>query len=145
MKDNIIVTCLVFLCGLIILRAYMALTTYLAFSKKERKKYQADCTLVDRWFFLSAHKIMKNKYSKYEKRTIPYASITKVYRTITITLHAEFALTLLFAALYFVFDSMYEAYTFFCTLYLISIILSIVVLVILEYICNRRYHINRYR
>ena len=70
MKDNIIVTCLVFLCGLIILRAYMALTTYLAFSKKERKKYQADCTLVDRWFFLSAHKIMKNKYSKYEKRTI---------------------------------------------------------------------------
>ena len=95
MGENAIMLSFAFLCMLIILRAYMGLTVRIVLSKKERRKYQADYSWLNRWFFCSVHKIIKDKYSKYEKRTIRYTSIMKVYKAITIVLHIELALVLL--------------------------------------------------
>lgn len=69
-------------------------------TKKNWKLYVANVSIVDRWFFWTAPKIMKDKYSKSEKKIIRYSSIAKAYQAINLAIHMALAIELVFAFCY---------------------------------------------
>lgn len=56
------------------------------------RKYKKEFSFIDRWFFISVHKTVKDKFSKAERRTIGYALISKTYFVVNIFNHALFVL-----------------------------------------------------
>lgn len=135
----------VFTLALLIIRGYMGLTIRLILSKKERKSYQSHLPWLDRWLFWSAHQIVKDKYNKYEKRTIRYTTILKIYKVATCVLHIELIVVIIFAIISLVFECCERPFSYSCWLYIISCILCLMILFLAELHTNLRYHKNRYR
>ena len=75
------------------LKGWMALFVRCAMSKSERKRYRQGCSALNRWFFISTHNFLKDKYSKSEGKVIRYSHIARGFRVINILLHAAFAIT----------------------------------------------------
>ena len=136
------ITCFI---SLLILRAYMGLIIPIALSKKERKEYLLSTSPIDRWFFWSAPKYVKDKYNKFEKRNIPYIIILKVYRTLTVTLHLLLVIFLIIMVLTFFAIIPTEAIDFLCGIYLVFSVLVLIVLFVIELSTNKRYHRSRYK
>jgi len=110
-----------------------------------RKHYKSEYCLIDRWFFISIPYLVKSKYSKSEKRTIDYPLIMLIYRYLNIINHllffAEFILlVLLFLKLV---DSfyLYLLIKFFFIVYLVEFL----ALALVEFLENKKYHLNRYK
>lgn len=56
--------------ALLALRGFMGAGVRSFLTKNERKKYHASTSRIDRWFFWSAPNLIRNRYSKSEKRKI---------------------------------------------------------------------------
>lgn len=145
MNSNSIILTVVFTIILLALRGYMGLTIRLVLNKKERKHYQSSYSLLNRWFFWSTHKKIKDIKDKYEKRTIRYKTIMLLYKCMTIILHFELFALIILCVLTYMNDYYIRIFNTGCWIYTISITCCFVVLTGCEFYSNRRYHINRYR
>lgn len=144
MAGNIIILIVFFSIILIVLRGYMGLTVRLALSKKERKKYKESSSLVNRWFFCSTHRVIKDKYDKYEKRTIRYTLIMVIYKYMTIALHCSLLALIMAGLLVYVSKTFCPLFEYACWICTGSDILSILVLSGVALYEGFRYHKNRY-
>lgn len=130
---------------LLIIRGYMGLTLRLILSKKERKCYQCQFSQLNRWFFGSVHKIIKDKYSKHERKTIRYSAIFGMYKVILSILHIELIAATICVFLSISFEYFQSILPYCCGLYIISAVLSFVILAMIEVFSHPRYHKNRYK
>lgn len=113
-------------------------------TKKDWKLYVANVPVIDRWFFWTAPKIMKDKYSKSEKKIIHYSSIVKAYQVINIVIHIALTIELVFIFCYafgFVEEYLFDRI---CIAYFVVAFLLFVILAIIELKTNSRYHRSRY-
>ena len=144
MENNLIILTAFSIGILLILRGYMSAGIRAYQTKKDWKLYAANVPIVDRWFFWTAPKIMKDKYSKSEKKIIHYSSIVKAYQVINIVIHIALTIELVFVfcyALEFVEDDLFDRV---CIAYFVVAFLLFVVLAIIELKTNSRYHRSRY-
>ena len=144
MKSSI-VPFFVFLLVLLIIRGHMGITLHLALSKKERKTYRFQLSLLDRWFFWSAPQIIKDKYSKRERKTIRYSAIFGTYRVILIVLNTELIAVIVLGFLSNASEYFKSIFSCCCGLFIISAMLSFVVMAAIEVSSNPRYHKKRYK
>ena len=145
MNNNVIILVAVFSIILLALRGYMGLTIRLALSKKERKNYQSSYSLLSRWFFWSAYRVIKDKKDKYEKRIIRYKAIMKIYRLITTMLHCGLFFLCIAGLLVSLHKCLQAPFRFACWIYTITVVITIFVLAGIELYENFRYHKNRFR
>lgn len=100
-----------------------------------------------RWiagFFLTAPKVISDKYSRYEKRTIHYSSMAKTYRIVNCVNHATLVVELIFIlsfSLGFVEESLLNIV---CVTYFVTAYFSFGVLAVVEFKANKRFHRSRY-
>ncbi len=144
MENNLIILVMFSIGILLILRGYMSVGSRACQTKKNWKLYVANVSIVDRWFFWTAPKIMKDKYSKSEKKIIRYSSIAKAYQAINLAIHMALAIELVFAfcyALDFVGEYFFNRV---CIAYFATAFLLFVILAIIELKTNGRYHRSRY-
>ena len=80
--------------SLLVIRLLLALETWYAMTKGERKKYKKSCSFLNRWFFFSAPDFVSGKYIKSEGKRINYPRIAMQNRFIAISLHVLYLLTL---------------------------------------------------
>ena len=66
----------------------MELSTNL--SRKGYKAYKAQTNLLDRWFFISAKHIVRDKYSKFEGKIIWHTMIMRIMFVFNLILHVGF-------------------------------------------------------
>ena len=125
------------------LRGWMALFVRSAMSKSERKRYRQDCSALNRWFFISAHDFLKDKYSKSEGKVIQYSRIVRGFRVINILLHAAFAITAA-AMLLHLSDADDRALKVFSLTYLALWGGAVSTLGVIETLTRRKYHRSRY-
>ena len=130
--------------ALLIIRGYIGAVFRLCLSKKERKTYIRENSFIKRWFLLNTT-LVKDKYSKREKRIIKHTTIIQTYRTFNIIIHILFLLLLVFTMLYAskrinaeIINHMYIVY--FCVCLLVIILFAIV-----DLLTNRNYHRSRYK
>ena len=79
---------------LLIIRFYIQLTVRSGLSKKQKNQYKT-LSWINRWFLWSAHLYVKDKFSKYEKKTIRYTLHTKIYRIVNLYLHLLFIIEII--------------------------------------------------
>lgn len=131
--------------ALLIIRGYMGAELYLCLSKKARKAYKKEVSFVNRWFFWSAPQKVKDKYSKYEKQTVQYPDIMIFYRFLNAVLHLMFVAQLLAVAAFTLGWLTEAVLNVVCQIYLLMCALSLVLLAIISFTTNRRYHRSRYK
>lgn len=131
--------------ALLALRGFMGTGVRSFLTKNERKKYHANTSGIDRWFFWSVPNLISDRYSKSEKRRISYASTLKAYRVINLAAHIGLTVVLLFIVCYFAGYVGARVLNTVCIAYAIAILLMFVVLAVIEFWMNRRYHLARYR
>lgn len=131
--------------ALLALRGFMGTGVRSFLTKNERKKYHANTSGIDRWFFCSVPNLIRNRYSKSEKRRISYASTLKAYRVINLAAHIGLTVVLFFIVCYFAGYVGARVLNIVCIAYAIAILLMFVVLAVIEFGMNRRYHLARYR
>ncbi len=145
MDSNAVMLSGVFLIIFLAIRGWMELSILLPMNKKERKNYRASLSLLDRWFFLSAPKVIKDQKNKYEKRTIRYKIIAMIYRYMVIILQCEMLVLIALGMFRFVSVISDILYSYSCWIYILSAMLSFFVLAGIELYTNFRYHKKRYR
>ena len=113
-------------------------------TKKDWKLYVANVPVIDRWFFWTAPKIMKDKYSKSEKKIIRYSAIAKAYQVINLAIHIALTIELVFISCYAL--GLVEEYLFnrVCIAYFVVAFLLFAILAIIELKTNSKYHRSRY-
>lgn len=126
--------------SLLILRMFMeiALKTYV--SRKKYKYYKESTKFFDRWFFVSARYIVRDKYSKFERRIIRYTLSMKIIFVLNIILNGSFALEIIVlsaTALGLIDGQIADVST---TAFFIMILVLVWALGIIDYCENRRYH-----
>lgn len=131
--------------ALLALRGFMGTGVRSFLTKNERKKYHANTSGIDRWFFWSVPNLISDRYSKSEKRRISYASTLKAYRVINLAAHIGLTVVLLFIVCYFAGYVGARVLNTVCIADAIMILLMFVVLAVIEFWMNRRYHLTRYR
>lgn len=131
--------------ALLALRGFMGAGVRSFLTKNERKKYHASTSRIDRWFFWSAPNLIRNRYSKSEKRKIPCSSTLKAYRAINLAAHIGLTAVLFFIVCYFAGYVGERVLNIVCIAYAIAILLMFVVLAVIEFGMNQRYHLARYR
>lgn len=144
MENNLIILVIFSIGILLILRGYMSAGIRACQTKKNWKLYVANVSIVDRWFFWTAPKIMKDKYSKSEKKIIRYSSIAKAYQAINLAIHMALAIELVFISCYAL--GLVEEYLFnrVCIAYFVVAFLLFAILAIIELKTNSKYHRSRY-
>ena len=144
MESNLIILVIFSIGILLILRGYMSAGIRACQTKKNWKLYVANVSIVDRWFFWTAPKIMKDKYSKSEKKIIRYSSIAKAYQAINLAIHMALAIELVFAFCYAL--RLVEEYLFnrVCIAYFVVAFLLFAILAMIELMTNSKYHRSRY-
>ena len=145
MQNNAIILVVVFSIILLVLRGYMGLTIRLVLSKKERKTYQSSHSFLSRWFFWSAHQVIKDKKDKYEKKIVRYKVIMRIYRLIVTILHCEWLFLCIAGLLSPLCRCFQPPFYFLCWLYTITLVITFFALAGIEFYVNFRYHKNRYR
>lgn len=145
MNGNSIILIVVFTIILLVLRGYMGLTIRLVLNKKERKNYQSSYAPLSRWFFWSTHKVVKDINNKYEKRTIRYKAIMKIYKQMNLILHIELFALLASCVFVYWFDNYDSLFRTACCVYTVSVACCILTLSSVELYANFRYHRSRYR
>lgn len=145
MGNNLIILAVFSIGTLLILRGYMSIGIRVCQTKKNWKLYIANVSMLDRWFFWTAPKIIKDKYSKFEKKMIRYSSIAKVYRAINLAIHI--ALTIEFVFIFCYALGFAEEYLLdrICIAYFVTAFLLFVLLAVIAFKTNSRYHRSRYR
>lgn len=144
MGNNLIILTVFSIITLLILRGYMSVGIRLFQTKNERKRYVSNVSKMDRWFFLTAPKVISDKYSRYEKRTIHYSSMAKTYRIVNCVNHATLVVELIFIlsfSLGFVEESLLNIV---CVTYFVMAYFSFGVLAVVEFKANKRFHRSRY-
>ena len=131
--------------ALLALRGFMGTGVRSFLTKNERKKYHANTSGIDRWFFWSVPNLISDRYSKSEKRRISYASTLKAYRVINLAAHIGLTAVLFFIVCNFAGYVGARVLNIVCIAYTIAILLMFVVLAVIEFGMNRRYHLARYR
>lgn len=131
--------------ALLALRGFMGTGVRSFLTKNERKKYHANTSGIDRWFFWSVPNLISDGYSKSEKRRISYASTLKAYRVINLAAHIGLTVVLLFIVCYFAGYVGARVLNTVCIADAIMILLMFVVLAVIEFWMNRRYHLTLYR
>ena len=129
---------------LVFFRWIMSLSIMLALSKKAWKNYKLTVNAFDRWFLWSAPKLVKEKYSKFEKRKIDYPTVITVYRTLIIVLHIAFSIFLL--TYIFVMFSLIEQLLIHHAfiVYLVCAGICVLVHCVTDLYVNWRFHKTRY-
>lgn len=130
---------------LLFLRGIMGIEIRLSLSKKERKDYIKNTGALARWFFWSAPKILKDKYSRFEKKVIHHKKIAAAYKILNLTVHSLLAFSLLCTLLYAVkiINSIVLNYVYIT--YFTFGALALLVIFTIELTTNRRYHRSRYK
>ena len=91
MKENGTVCLILFsLICFLATRGFMEIELSTKLSRKGYKAYKAKTNLLDRWFFISARYIVRDKYSKSEKRIIKHPVIMQIIFAVNIILHVGF-------------------------------------------------------
>ena len=78
-----------FLCFLAT-RGFMEVELSTKLSRKGYKAYKAQTNLLDRWFFISAKHIVRDKYSKFEGKIIRHTMIMRIMLVLNLILHVSF-------------------------------------------------------
>ena len=125
------------------LREIMALSIRDSMSRGERKKYKKNCSPLKRWFFLSTHTFLRDKYSKIEGRSIRYSSIAKAYCIINIVMHIVFIATMV-AMIVHRLDADIQVLSMIAIMYISLWGCAVLALFITETITRRKYHRSRY-
>lgn len=91
MKENGIIRLIIFsfLCFLAT-RGFMEMELSTNLSRKGYKAYKAQTNLLDRWFFISAKHIVRDKYSKFEGKIIWHTMIMRIMFVFNLILHVGF-------------------------------------------------------
>ena len=144
MENNLIILVIFSIGILLILRGYMSAGIRACQTKKDWKLYVANVPVIDRWFFWTAPKIMKDKYSKSEKKIIRYSAIAKAYQVINLAIHIALTIELVFISCYAL--GLVEEYLFnrVCIAYFVVAFLFFAILAIIELKTNSKYHRSRY-
>ena len=145
MKQPVVIAFAFMLVELLGIRGYIAVAYYLIIRKKEKKRYKTETSKFDRWFMISAHKYVLNRYSKYEKRFIRYVTVVKCYRGIIIIAHLLLAIMFLLCVLYHFEVIGHLVINSFFILYSLVILISFVLLALINFYCQKRYHCSRYK
>lgn len=74
------------------LLAYVGIVSFTRYSNKRYKRFIATLSLWDRWFFLSVQRLVKDGYSKCERRFIRYTIVAKLYQIINYFIHIVFVI-----------------------------------------------------
>ena len=144
MESNLIILVIFSIGILLILRGYMSAGIRACQTKKNWKLYVANVSIVDRWLIWTAPKIMKDKYSKSEKKIIRYSSIAKAYQAINLAIHIALTIELVFISCYAL--RLVEEYLFnrVCIAYFVVAFLLFAILAMIELMTNSKYHRSRY-
>ena len=144
MKYDLIL--LLSLCALLAVRALIALyLNYSVLSKSKRKKYKKETIFPDRWFFWSAPQRVKDVYSKYEGKVIPYQAVMRFFRALNIAMHTLLVLEV-GAAIIYLFDLIpHRAMDIICIIYMISFLGALGVIAGTFLITEPKHHHQRYR
>lgn len=144
MGNNLIILAIFSIGILLVLRGYMSMGIRICLAKKDRKLYTANVSVIDRWFFWTAPKIVKDKYAKSEKKRIPYSSMVKAYRAVNLVMHI--ALTAESVSIFcYAFGFVPELFlNWVCAAYFVASFLSFVLLTVIDLTINSRYHRSRY-
>lgn len=144
-QDGLLLTIAFATLLLLILRGLMGIDIRLCLTKKERKDYIKNIGALDRWFFWSAPEILKDKYSRSEKKVIHHKQIAGIYKMVNVAIHLLLAFSLLCTLLYAVtiisiicLNCVYILYFTFGTI-------ALLVIFAIELSTNRRYHCGRYK
>ena len=144
MGNNLTILAIFSIGTMLVLRGYMSTGIRVCQTKNERKGYAANASIVDRWFFWTAPKIVKDRYSKFEKKMIHYSSMVKVYRAINLVIHIALAVELIFIMCYALGFGQEHFIDRICIAYFAISFLSFVLLAVVEFKMNSRYHRSRY-
>lgn len=141
-----LVTVVIFSIGVqLVLHNYMSISIRLCLSKNEWRCYIRNTGFLDRWFFWSAPQIIRNKYSKRERKMIRYSSMAKAYRMLNIAIHFLGGIELVIVLSYH-FEAIHKAiFEWWSIMYFIICFLLFVILSIIELIVNHQYHRSRHR
>ena len=138
-------TLLFFLIVLIILREFMYLSLKVGQSKNTWKLYKKKCIFINRWFFWSTYKNVKDKFSKNENRIIRYTSIARIYRVFNIFIHILLILQIMISIIFYFGNINNNVLEISYIIYGFSALFIFVFLSIIEFYINKNYHIKRYR
>ena len=145
MIGNNIKLILFILVELLVCRGYIEAMVICGFTKKEQKEYKCSTSALNRWLLWSTYRMVKDKYSKSERKIIKYTSIFKICRVINVILHLDFIVALMLGLTCSYFDGMSNAFIHFCYTSIALGLLAFVILAIIEIAYNRQYHKSRYR
>ncbi len=144
MESNLIILVIFSIGILLILRGYMSAGIRACQTRKDWKLYDANMPVIDRWFFWTVPKIMKDKYSKSDKKIICYSAIAKAYQVINLAIHIALTIELVFISCYAL--RLVEEYLFnrVCIAYFVVAFLLFAILAMIELMTNSKYHRSRY-
>jgi len=124
-------------------RAFLELTLWSLFPKKGYKKYKKNTTLINRYFLVSAKSMIKDRYSKSEKRIIRYSVIVNVLFYINIIINLAF-LMVISGFILFLFNMLNSKIIYLVFLFfLVFILLIFLIYAIIEAYVNYDYHKKR--
>lgn len=130
----------------IVLRVVMELILCAKLSRKGYKKYKENTGFWNRWFFVSARYIVRDKYSKFEGRIIRHTISMQVIFILNLILHiglsAEVIMLIMTLKLKMLNDYIADSIAM---AFFLLILVAVGVLYCIESYENRRYHRMRER
>ena len=142
MTESTMVKVIVFsVSSVLVLRVVMEMVLRSNFSRKGHKKYKENTCFFDRWFFISARCIVRDKYSKLEGRIIRHTISMQIIFVLNLVLHvgllAEVALLFMAGKLKMLNDQIADRTA---TVFFLLILAAVAVLYFIESYENRKYH-----
>lgn len=91
MKESSMIRLVIFsFVAFLVTRGFMEAVLCGKLSRKGYKAYKAKTNLLDRWFFISARHIVRDKYSKFEGRIIRHTMTVRIMFALNLILHVAF-------------------------------------------------------
>ena len=130
-------------CGLTLV-VFLRLSVRVLLSKKRYKNYKQNVSFLNRWFLWSAPQMVKDKFSKSERRVIHYTAVVKFYRFLDIFIHIAYVavLVVLGAEWLGICPDILLNSVLFC--YFVIVWMMFFALWILEFVINGKEHRSRY-
>lgn len=140
-ESTMIIILILSVSAVLVLRVVMDLILRDKLSGKGYKKYRENTRFWDRWFFVSARYIVRDKYSKFEGRIIRHTISMRIVFVLNIVMHigllAEVSVLLLSVKLKLLNGQAAEGAA---TVFFLLVLAAFGVLYCIESYENRRYH-----
>ncbi len=139
---------LLFIFGMITLigaRAFLEVMLYSSFRGHGYRSYRKQVHRIDRYFMISAQKLIKDRYSKEERRTIRYSAVVQVLFVLNLLLCVTLLSMIVFGILHLAAVVTAELLSAVCLASLIVALFVFFVCGIIEGSVDRNYHKKRTR